>query len=102
MHSSSQSARKVYVEDGKELAIPRSRTLLPATPVAPAAVATVAPIIPVAAAAAAEPASSEPATSEPAAAAAAALAEPQASDLRAKSQIFGQCLTESQDGSQVD
>ena len=76
MHSSSQSARKVYVEDGKELAIPRSRTLLPATPVAPAAVATVAPIIPVAAAAAAEPASSEPATSEPAAAAAAALAEP--------------------------
>ena len=65
-----------YVEDGKELAIPRSRTPVPATPVAPA-LATVASIIPVAAAAAAEPASSEPATSEPAAAAA-ALAEGEA------------------------
>ena len=74
MHSSSQSARKVNVEDGKELAIPRSRSRLPATAVAPAALATVAPIHPVAAAAA-EPASSEPATSGPAAAAAAALAE---------------------------
>ena len=76
MHSSSQSARKVYVEDGNELAIPRSQSPLPATAVAPAALATVAPIHPVAAAAAEplEPASSEPATSGPAAAAAAALA----------------------------
>ena len=88
MHSSSQSARKVYVEDGKELAIPRSRTLLPATPVAPAAVAIVAPIIPVAAAAAAEPASSEPATSEPAAAAAAALAEPSIRSLSQESDLW--------------
>ena len=49
MHSSSQSARKVYVEDGKELAIPRSQSPLPATAVAPAALATIAPIHPVAA-----------------------------------------------------
>jgi len=108
MHSSSQSARKVYVEDGKELAIPRSQSPLPATAVAPAALATVAPIHPVAAAAA-EPASSEPATSGPAAAAAAALAgvealvgrssrEPSIRSLSQESDVW----SVTPDGSQVD
>ena len=92
------------------LAIPRSRTPVPATPVAPAALATVASIIPVAAAAAAEPASSEPATSEPADAAA-ALAEGEAlvgrssrePSIRALSQESDLwSVSESQDGSQVD
>ena len=108
MHSSSQSARKVYVEDGKELAIPRSQSPLPATAVAPAALATVAPIHPVAAAAA-EPVSSEPATSGPAAAAAAALAggealvghssrEPSIRSLSQESDVW----SVTPDGSQVD
>ena len=108
MHSSSQSARKVYVEDGNELAIPRSQSPLPATAVAPAALATVAPIHPVAAAAA-EPASSEPATSGPAAAAAAALAggealvglssrEPSIRSLSQESDVW----SVTPDGSQVD
>ena len=108
MHSSSQSARKVYVEDGKELAIPRSRSRLPATAVAPAALATVAPIHPVAAAAA-EPASSEPATSGPAAAAAAALAGGEALVGRSSRELsIGSLSQESdlwsvtQDGSHVD
>ena len=107
MHSSSPSARKVYVEDGKELAIPRSQSPLPAA-VAPAALATVAPIHPVAAAAA-EPASSEPATSGPAAAAAAALAggealvglssrEPSIRSLSQESDVW----SVTPDGSQVD
>ena len=108
MHSSSQSTRKVYVEDGKELAIPRSRSRLPATAVAPAALATVAPIHPVAAAAA-EPASSEPATSGPAAAAAAALAGGEALVGRSSRELsIGSLSQESdlwsvtQDGSHVD
>ena len=49
-----------------------------------------------------QPASSEPATSEPAAAAAATLAEPSIRSSSQESDLWSVCLTESQDGSQVD